>query len=211
MPSPVAALPVPWHKRLFDLIVVIPLLVILLPVFLFVAAAVLADLGWPVIFTQERAGYAGRVFHIYKFRSMKHPRRHNGLALTDEQRLTSLGRFLRSSSLDELPELFNILTGDMSLVGPRPLYAHYLTRYTSEQNRRHSVLPGITGWAQVNGRNAISWDEKFRLDLWYVDHWSLGLDIKILALTAWKVLRREGISPPGQETMEEFTGHDPRG
>lgn len=130
----------------------------------------------------------------------------NGNLLPDAQRLTPLGRFLRATSLDELPELFNVLRGEMSLVGPRPLLVAYLERYTPEQMRRHDVLPGITGWAQVNGRNALSWEDKFRLDVWYVDHWSLWLDLKILVLTVWKVLRREGINQPGQATMEEFMG-----
>jgi lipopolysaccharide/colanic/teichoic acid biosynthesis glycosyltransferase len=154
-----------------------------------------------------RPGHFGRPFKIYKFRTMTDERDAQGNLLPDAERLTRLGRFLRSTSLDELPELFNILRGEMSIVGPRPLLMQYLDRYSPEQARRHDVLPGVTGWAQINGRNALTWEDKFKLDVWYVDHWSFWLDIKILFLTAWKVIRREGISQPGHATAEKFTGN----
>lgn len=170
------------------------------------AILVLFRHGLPVFFAQQRPGLHGKPFYIYKFRTMTNARDTNGQLLPDEQRLTRFGQFLRSTSLDELPELFNVLKGDMSLVGPRPLLMQYLERYTLEQARRHEVRPGITGWAQINGRNAITWEEKFKLDVWYVDNCSLWLDSKILALTIWKVLRREGISQQGQATMSEFLG-----
>lgn len=197
---------IPLSKRLFDLLLTVPILVIVSPVLLVVALAIWISQGSPVIFRQARPGYKGAIFHLYKFTTMRDLRSPGGELLPDAQRLTSLGRFLRSYSLDELPELVNVLRGEMSIVGPRPLLVKYLPLYSSEQMRRHDVLPGITGWAQINGRNAISWGEKFRLDVWYVDHWSLGLDVKILALTAWKVLKREGISEPGQATAREFDG-----
>ncbi len=158
------------------------------------------------MFRQQRPGLHGRPFLLLKFRTMTDARDASGTLLPDAARLTAFGRFLRAASLDELPELLNVLKGDMSLVGPRPLLMQYLGRYTPEQARRHEVRPGITGWAQVNGRNAISWEEKFRLDVWYVDHQSLWLDIRIIAMTIGKILKREGISHPGQATMEEFTG-----
>ncbi|MCS6993729.1 MAG: sugar transferase [Anaerolineales bacterium] len=197
---------VPVRKRLFDLVLAGLGLVILSPVLLLLALLVRIVHGSPVLFTQTRPGFQGRPFRIYKFRTMTNARDENGQLLPDAHRLTRLGRFLRASSLDELPELFNVLRGEMSLVGPRPLLMQYLERYTPEQARRHQVLPGITGWAQVNGRNALTWEEKFRLDVWYVDHWSLWLDVKILLLTLWKVLKREGISQPGHATAEEFMG-----
>lgn len=197
---------IPQAKRSFDLIISLLLVILLSPVLLIVALLVGLKLGRPVIFVQQRPGYRTRPFFLYKFRSMTNQRNKQGQLLPDADRLTSLGSFLRSSSLDELPELFNVLRGEMSLVGPRPLLMKYLERYNPEQARRHQALPGITGWAQVNGRNALDWEEKFRLDTWYVDHWSFGLDLKILALTAWQVLRREGISQPGQATAEEFLG-----
>ena len=153
-----------------------------------------------------RPGYLGKPFTLYKFRTMRDERDTNGNLLPDELRLTHFGRFLRSTSLDELPELFNVLRGEMSLVGPRPLLMQYLERYNSEQARRHHVLPGITGWSQINGRNALTWEDKFRFDVWYVDHWSIWLDIKILLLTIWKVIKREGINQPGHVTAEEFMG-----
>jgi sugar transferase EpsL len=187
-------------KRLLDLALVLPGLVLLSPVLLTVALAVRAQLGPGVFFRQERPGLGGRPFFILKFRTML-----NGPG-TDAERLTAFGRFLRSTSLDELPELLNVLRGDMSLVGPRPLLMQYLPRYTPEQARRHEVLPGITGWAQVNGRNALTWEEKFALDVWYVDHRSLLLDLAILWRTLLAVLRREGISAAGEATMPEFTG-----
>jgi sugar transferase EpsL len=194
------------HKRIFDLILVIPSLIVLSPVLiiLYVLNAIL--LGTPVIYRQIRPGLRGEPFYIFKFRTMTDARDADGVLLADVVRLTSFGRFLRSTSLDELPELFNILKGDMSLVGPRPLLMQYLPRYTSEQARRHEVKPGLTGWAQINGRNAISWEEKFQLDIWYVDNWSLALDIKIIFLTIIKILKREGISQEGQATMSEFMG-----
>lgn len=197
----------PISKRLFDLIAAILGLLIVSPILLVVAILVRIFHGSPVLFGQTRPGLHGRPFRIFKFRTMTNARTADGSLLPDEQRLTPLGRFLRASSLDELPELFNILRGEMSLVGPRPLLMQYLDRYSPEQARRHDVLPGLTGWAQINGRNALTWEDKFRLDVWYVDHWSFWLDIKILFLTVWKVFKREGISQPGHATMEEFMGN----
>jgi sugar transferase EpsL len=182
-------------------------LVILSPVMIGLAIIIRFRLGTPILFTQQRPGLHGTPFTMYKFRTMTDQRDAAGKLLPDAERLTLLGRFLRSTSLDELPELFNVLKGDMSLVGPRPLLMEYLDRYTPEQARRHEVRPGITGWAQINGRNAISWEEKFALDVWYVDHQSLWLDAKIIALTIWKVLRREGISEVGQATVQYFEGN----
>jgi lipopolysaccharide/colanic/teichoic acid biosynthesis glycosyltransferase len=199
---------IPLRKRLFDLIVTGVALMAAAPVMLVLAALVRAFLGRPVLFRQRRPGYRNAPFEVRKFRSMTDQRDAQGNLLPDEQRMTRFGRFLRASSLDELPEIFNILRGEMSWVGPRPLLMQYLERYSPEQRRRHDVLPGLTGWAQVNGRNALTWPEKFRLDVWYVDHWSLRLDIKILWLTVWKVLKREGVSQPGQATMEEFKGKE---
>jgi lipopolysaccharide/colanic/teichoic acid biosynthesis glycosyltransferase len=193
-------------KRLFDLLLAALLLVLLSPLLVVIAALVWRKLGRPVLFRQMRAGYRGRSFSVIKFRSMNSRRDDQGQLLPDAQRLTPFGAFLRSSSLDELPELVNVLRGEMSLVGPRPLLMQYLERYSPEQARRHEVLPGITGWAQINGRNAISWEDKFRLDVWYVDHRSFWLDLKILWLTFWKALKREGINQPGQATAEEFMG-----
>jgi sugar transferase EpsL len=197
---------IPISKRIFDLITASTCLVIFTPVMAIVAVLVRIVHGKPVLFRQNRPGYQSSLFTVYKFRTMNNARDKQGNLLLDEQRLTRLGRFLRSSSLDELPELFNVLRGEMSLVGPRPLFKHYLERYSPEQARRHEVLPGITGWAQVNGRNALDWEEKFRLDVWYVDNLSFGLDLKILLLTLWKVIKREGISQPGHATAEEFMG-----
>ena len=168
--------------------------------------AIRITMGTPVFFRQQRPGLHGEPFTIYKFRTMTDKRDDQGDLLPDAERLTPFGRFLRIASLDELPELVNVLRGEMSLVGPRPLLMQYLERYTPEQARRHEVRPGITGWAQVNGRNALSWENKFELDVWYVDHVSLWLDLKIIALTLWKIVRREGISQPGRATMEEFVG-----
>ena len=193
-------------KRLFDLILTIPALILLAPVLALVALLVRVNLGAPVLFKQQRPGRQARPFTIYKFRTMTDGRDARNRPLPDGKRLTPFGRFLRRSSLDELPELFNVLKGEMSLVGPRPLLMKYLERYTADQMRRHEVKPGITGWAQVNGRNKLSWPEKFNLDVWYVDHCSLGLDIKILAMTIWTILKREGINQPGQATAQEFTG-----
>lgn len=197
-------------KRLFDVVVSALLLIVLAPVILLLAFLVRLFLGSPVLFKQVRPGLHGRPFTMYKFRTMTDERDDQGRLLPDEQRLTRLGRFLRSTSLDELPELFNVLKGDMSLVGPRPLLMEYLPLYTPEQARRHEVRPGITGWAQVNGRNAITWEEKFKYDVWYVDNWSFWLDIKILLLTILAVLRREGISAEGHATMPVFRGQGDR-
>jgi len=197
---------VPLIKRAFDLLVTLPLTLLLTPVMLIVALLVRIKLGKPVLFSQKRPGLNCRIFTLYKFRTMNDARDAEGKLLPDGERLTRFGRLLRSASLDELPELFNVLAGQMSLVGPRPLLVSYLDRYTPEQRRRQNVLPGITGWAQVNGRNAISWEEKFALDVWYVDHWSLWLDIRILFMTFGKVFNREAISAPGEATMPEFRG-----
>lgn len=197
---------IPLSKRVFDLLASSLLIVILSPMLLLIALLVWLVHGSPVIFRQQRPGYQGKPFICLKFRTMNDRRDEHGKLLPDEQRLTSLGKFLRSTSLDELPELLNVLRGEMSLVGPRPLLMQYLDRYTPEQARRHEVLPGITGWAQINGRNILSWEDKFCLDVWYVDHWSFWLDLKILALTVIKVLRREGISREGFATAPEFMG-----
>lgn len=197
---------IPLSKRILDLTLTIPGTLVLSPVLLILAILVGISFGTPILFKQQRPGLRGRPFFIYKFRTMTEARDSNHHLLADSQRLTRLGRFLRNYSLDELPELFNVLKGEMSLVGPRPLLMQYLELYSAEQIRRHDVLPGITGWAQINGRNALTWEEKFNLDVWYVDHWSLGLDIKILVNTAVKVLQREGINQPGHATAEEFKG-----
>ena len=177
-----------------------------LPVMLLVAGTLYLTSGVPIVFSQRRPGLWGKPFNMLKFRTMTNETGAKGALLPDSERLTRIGRFLRSTSLDELPELLNVLRGEMSLVGPRPLLMEYLERYTPEQARRHEVKPGITGWAQINGRNAISWEEKFKLDVWYVDNWSVWLDIKILALTVWKVIRRDGISAGAHATMPEFEG-----
>lgn len=197
---------IPFPKRLLDLLMSALALIILSPVLVTLSLLVRAIHGSPVLFRQRRPGYRGVPFYIFKFRTMTDRRDASGNLLPDAERLTSFGRFLRASSLDELPELINILRGEMSFVGPRPLLMQYLERYTPEQARRHLVLPGLTGWAQVNGRNALTWEEKFRLDVWYVDHYSFWLDLRILWLTVWKVLHREGISQPGHVTAEEFMG-----
>jgi lipopolysaccharide/colanic/teichoic acid biosynthesis glycosyltransferase len=182
---------------------------LLLPLLGLTALLVAVFLGRPVIFHQERAGYLGKPFTLFKFRSMSDVRDRNGNLLSDEKRLTLFGKFLRATSLDELPELLNVLKGEMSLIGPRPLLVSYLPRYNAVQARRHNVLPGITGWAQVNGRNNVSWEIKFELDVWYVDHWSIWLDLSILFRTVWKVITREGINQPGNATAQEFTGCPP--
>jgi sugar transferase EpsL len=197
---------IPPSKRVFDLALTIPGLILISPVLVVVALLVLIFHGRPVIFKQVRPGYRAQPFAVWKFRTMTDVRDSQGNLLPDASRLTRLGLFLRSTSLDELPELYNVLRGEMSLVGPRPLLQQYLERYSAEQARRHDVLPGITGWAQINGRNAISWEQKFQLDVWYVDHWSLGLDVKILLANFWKVLKREGINQEGFATAEEFWG-----
>jgi sugar transferase EpsL len=197
---------VPVVKRAFDLLLVLPGLVLVSPFLSVLAVLVWIKIGRPVIFRQTRAGQAGRPFTSFKFRTMTDARDEKGGLLPDDERLTSFGRTLRSLSLDELPSLLNVLRGEMSLVGPRPLYVRYLERYSAEQARRLEVLPGITGLAQISGRNALAWEERFRLDVWYVDHWSLWLDLKILLITFWKVIRREAISQPGHATAEEFQG-----
>jgi len=193
-------------KRIIDIFGALVGIIIFSPFFAMIAFLIYLTMGRPVIFYQVRPGLQEKPFIMYKFRTMKEIKDEKGNLLPDELRLTRLGRFLRSTSLDELPELWNVLKGDMSLVGPRPLLMEYLDRYTPEQARRHEVKPGITGWAQVNGRNALTWEEKFKLDVWYVDNWSLWLDIKILLLTFVKVIRREGISQPGRATVDYFMG-----
>lgn len=196
----------PLLKRLMDICLASVALVVLALPMLIIALLVRLRMGSPVLFRQQRAGLHGKPFTLIKFRTMRDARDEKGELLPDEIRLTRFGKWLRDTSLDELPELFNVLKGEMSLVGPRPLLLEYLPRYSAEQARRHEVKPGITGWAQVNGRNALSWEEKFRLDVWYVDHWNLWLDMKILLMTVWKVLKREGISAEGSATMPLFTG-----
>jgi sugar transferase EpsL len=195
-----------FGKRMLDLAIAIPALMLLFPALGVLALLVRLKLGAPVLFCQRRPGLQGRPFTLFKFRTMTEARDSRGDLLPDAERLTPFGRFLRSTSLDELPELFNVLKGDLSLVGPRPLLMQYLDRYTPQQMRRHEVKPGITGWAQVNGRNALTWGAKFALDVWYVEHCSFLLDLKIIALTFWKVLVRSGINHPGQVTMQEFMG-----
>lgn len=193
-------------KRTFDLLASASALLVLSPVLLGVAYMVRKNLGSPVLFRQVRPGMHGKPFEMIKFRTMLDAVDAQGNVLPDEVRLTSFGRFLRSTSLDELPELWNVLKGDMSLVGPRPLLMEYLPLYSPEQARRHEARPGVTGWAQINGRNAISWEDKFKLDVWYVDNQSLWLDIRIILLTIKKVVVRDGISAEGEATMSKFTG-----
>lgn len=193
-------------KRLFDLLLVSILLVLLSPLFLFGALVVRLTMGSPVFFRQLRPGLKGHPFTLYKFRTMREAHDASGQVLPDAERLTRWGSLLRRSSIDELPQLLNVLLGDMSIVGPRPLLMEYLPLYSAEQMRRHDVRPGITGWAQVNGRNSLSWDERFYLDVWYVDHRSFWLDMRILALTARKVIVREGINAAGEATMSKFAG-----
>ncbi len=194
-------------KRVLDVVVSAVSLVLLSPVMVVVAVAVWLE-GRPVFFRQQRPGYKGIPFFALKFRSMIDKRDEQGRLLPDGERITPLGAFLRRSSLDELPQFWNVLRGDMSLVGPRPLLVQYLDRYTPEQARRHSVPPGITGWTQVNGRNDLAWEKKLALDVWYVDHWSFWLDLRILGMTVWKVLKGEGISAEGSATMPEFMGNE---
>ena len=193
-------------KRLFDVLLTVPFLLVCAPLAILVALCVRLRLGSPVLFCQQRPGIHGQLFTLFKFRTMTEAHDAQGHLLSDAERLTPLGRCLRSTSLDELPELLNVLRGDMSLVGPRPLLTKYLERYTPAQMRRHDVRPGITGWAQINGRNAITWEHKFALDVWYVDHLSCWLDLKIVVLTVWRILRRDGINEPGQATAQEFMG-----
>jgi lipopolysaccharide/colanic/teichoic acid biosynthesis glycosyltransferase len=194
-----------FGKRLLDIVASATALIVLAPVMLCTALVVRIGLGRPILFRQGRPGKDGRPFAIIKFRTM----RAAAPGESDEARLRTVGSLLRSLSLDELPELVNVLRGDMSLVGPRPLLTQYLDRYTPEQARRHEVKPGITGWAQIHGRNAVDWEDKFRYDVWYVDHYSLSLDLQILLATVWKIARREGISAPGHATVREFMGSTP--
>lgn len=193
-------------KRIFDFTASLCGLILLSPILIVVALLIRLNLGSPIFFTQDRVGKNNKVFKMIKFRSMKDGVDKDGNLLPDEMRLTKFGKILRSTSLDELPELINVLKGDMSLIGPRPLLIDYLPLYNEDQIRRHNVLPGLTGWAQINGRNSLSWNEKFNLDIWYVDNWSLTLDIKILFLTIYKVFKRDGISQEGNVTMERFNG-----
>lgn len=196
----------PAVKRCLDVFLALVLLIILSLPMLIIACIVRIAMGKPVLFVQQRPGLHGEPFYLYKFRTMTNADDNSGEILPDKLRMTATGKILRKSSLDELPQLFNVLKGDLSFVGPRPLLMVYLPRYSPEQERRHEAKPGITGWAQVNGRNAITWEEKFRLDVWYVDHQSLRLDLKIIFMTIWKILKREGINQAGQVTIEEFKG-----
>lgn len=193
-------------KRAFDIVAAMGGLIVFLPIMIVVAIMVRIKLGSPILFTQDRIGKDNKTFKMMKFRTMKDGIDKNGNLLPDSERLTSFGKLLRSTSLDELPELINILKGDMSLIGPRPLLVEYLPLYSKEQKRRHDVLPGLTGWAQINGRNAISWNEKFKLDIFYVDNWSVGLDLKIFFLTFYKLFKRDGISKEGMATTIKFDG-----
>ena len=194
-------------KRMLDLAIVLAASPLWLPLLGLLAILVRRRMGSPVVFRQARPGLHGRIFQLRKFRTMTDARDAKGQLLPDSDRLTGFGRWLRATSLDELPEILNVLRGEMSLVGPRPLLVRYLERYSTEQARRHEVPPGLTGWSQVNGRNAVTWEERFRQDIWYVDHHSVGLDLKILVLTVFKVLRRDGISAVGEATMPEFMGN----
>lgn len=193
-------------KRAFDIIASLGGLIVFSPIIIVVAILVRVNLGSPILFTQDRVGKNNKIFKMMKFRTMKDGVDKDGKLLPDSERLTNFGKILRSTSLDELPELVNILKGDMSLIGPRPLLVEYLLLYSEEQKRRHNVLPGLTGWAQINGRNAISWGEKFKLDAYYVNNWSLGLDLKIFFLTFYKLFNREGINQEGESTVEDFNG-----
>ncbi len=196
-------------KRLIDVTIASIVLVLALPFMLVVALLVLIGLGRPILFVQERPGLHGEIFRLYKFRTMRHLVDASGRPLSDEERLTALGRFLRRSSLDELPQLFNVLAGTMSMVGPRPLLTQYLPLYSPAQYRRHEMKPGITGWAQISGRNDLTWEEKFRLDVLYVDRWTLLIDLKILIVTALRVLRASGVTQYGHATVEYFRGNEP--
>ncbi len=196
-------------KPVLDVVIAATMLALLSPVLLAIAFLIRAKCGPPILFRQRRPGLKSKPFTLYKFRSMTEARAADGQLLTDAERLTEFGRFLRATSLDELPELLNVLKGEMSIVGPRPLLMQYIDRYTPEQARRHEVRPGITGWAQINGRNAITWEQKFELDIWYVDHVSPTLDVRIIAQTIWKTLTRENITAPGQATMQEFIEKKP--
>jgi len=193
-------------KRLFDIILSLLLLILFLPLFFFISVFIYLTMGKPIFFKQNRPGLNKKAFAIYKFRTMTNEKDAQGNLLPDEERLYGVGKFIRSASLDEIPQLFNVLNGNMSFVGPRPLLLEYLPLYTQEQNKRHNVRPGITGWAQVNGRNTISWEEKFELDVWYVENQSLLLDLKILFMTFMKVVNRSDISSSSSVTMEKFKG-----
>lgn len=195
-------------KRSFDIIFSLTVLIMLSPIFLIIAILVKIKLGGHIFFVQERIGMYNRPFKMYKFRTMRNTKDSSGNLLSDNERLTKFGKILRSTSLDELPEFFNILRGEMSLIGPRPLLPEYLPLYSGEQIKRHNVLPGLTGWAQINGRNSISWTEKFELDVWYVENWSLKLDLKIFFLTIVKVIKREDINQESTVTMEAFNGNN---
>jgi sugar transferase EpsL len=197
-------------KRLFDIISSTAGLIVISPLLVVLAVLVRLKLGSPILFRQQRPGLGGKAFVIYKFRTMTDQRDASGNLLPDEQRLPPFGQFLRSTSFDELPELFNVFKGDMSIVGPRPLMMKYLSRYSPEQARRHEVKPGITGWAQINGRNAISWEDKFRLDVWYVDNGTLWFDMEIILKSVWMVIAREGITQQDRATMDEFMGTPPK-
>lgn len=195
-------------KRFFDFSIALLALFLLLPVLILVSCMILILIGRPILFVQKRPGRHGKTFNMFKFRTMTNALDASGRLLADSERMTRFGQFLRSTSLDELPELLNVLKGDMSLVGPRPLLIDYLPLYSERQSRRHEVRPGISGWAQVNGRNALSWEEKFELDVWYVENRTLWLDLKILILTVWRVIKRDGISQDGEVTMSKFTGNN---
>lgn len=195
-------------KSFFDRTLALLLILLFLPVYLILSLLILINMGQPVLFRQLRPGYKEKIFGIYKFRTMTNERDERGELLSDEKRVIGLGKFIRSTSLDELPQLFNVLKGEMSFVGPRPLLIEYLPLYNNEQKRRHNVLPGITGWAQVNGRNAISWEQKFKYDVWYVDHQSFLLDMQILWMTFLKVLHRSDINSKNSATMEKFKGNE---
>lgn len=195
-------------KRFFDFSIALLALFLLLPVLILVSCMILILIGRPILFVQKRPGRHGKTFNMFKFRTMTNTLDASGRLLADSERMTRFGQFLRSTSLDELPELLNVLKGDMSLVGPRPLLIDYLPLYSERQSRRHEVRPGISGWAQVNGRNALSWEEKFELDVWYVENRTLWLDLKILILTVWRVIKRDGISQDGEVTMSKFTGNN---
>lgn len=197
----------PFSKRLLDIILSAIILILASPLLFLTAVLIFLSYGAPIFFKHERPGKDGLPFRLIKFRSMRDARDQEGNILPDAERITRFGQFIRRTSIDELPEFYNVLRGDMSLVGPRPLLMQYLQRYSAEQARRHDVLPGVTGWAQINGRNAISWDDKFKYDLWYIDHWTFWLDVKIIFLTIWKVLKGDGVSQPGRATMDEFMGN----
>lgn len=193
-------------KRFFDITVASLLIALLAPVMLVTGIAIAVSMRRPLIYAQRRPGLHERLFTMYKFRTMTDDRDEHGELLPSETRMTRLGRILRATSLDELPQLFNVIKGELSMVGPRPLLAEYIEHYSLEQRRRHTVKPGVTGYAQVNGRNRITWDERLKMDLWYIDHWSLWLDFKIACATAWKVIKQEGACPSGSETMPRFAG-----